>query len=243
MVESNQNKEEIDFNCLAEVVLRFTNALGAMIYPIYGQGELPQAFFRCAAVKCALYINLFFVDICSLRSDIYTQSVIKSCAALSYIEAQARMDDSCLMDSLTTDLRNMNALAKIMRLRRIERGALTLASAEADYSYFNKLICILTIRCTTQMSLYTDCLLQLWGFISFHQYSKIDLNLLTLLTILITGIGMLNQMVGRASVELHTLIYFRNRPTDTEARIVKIRSNGFIVFVPKYAFYLAAALL
>ncbi|RVX21130.1 Exosome complex exonuclease RRP44-like A [Vitis vinifera] len=41
-------------------------------------------------------------------------------------------------------------------------------------------------------------------------------------------------MAGRASVELHTLIYFRKRPTDTEARIVKIRSNGFIVFVPKY---------
>ncbi|KAI3942129.1 hypothetical protein MKW98_003728, partial [Papaver atlanticum] len=42
----------------------------------------------------------------------YTKSVIKSCAALSYIEAQARMDDSRLMDSLTTDLRNMNALGK-----------------------------------------------------------------------------------------------------------------------------------
>ncbi|KAI3963562.1 hypothetical protein MKW92_012428 [Papaver armeniacum] len=35
---------------------RFTNALGAMIYPIYGQGELPQAFCRCAAVKGALYV-------------------------------------------------------------------------------------------------------------------------------------------------------------------------------------------
>lgn len=42
------------------------------------------------------------------------------------------------------------------------------------------------------------------------------------------------QMASRASVELHTLIYFRNRPTDTEARILKIRSNGFIVFVPKF---------
>ncbi|KAB1201993.1 Exosome complex exonuclease RRP44 [Morella rubra] len=63
----------------------------------------------------------------------YTKSVIKSCAALSYIEAQARMDDSRLMDPLTTDLRNMNALAKIMRLRRIERGALTLASAEVKF--------------------------------------------------------------------------------------------------------------
>uniref|UniRef100_A0A2N9F0S8 Uncharacterized protein n=1 Tax=Fagus sylvatica TaxID=28930 RepID=A0A2N9F0S8_FAGSY len=119
-------------------------------------------------------------DICSLRADVerlafsviwemtseadiistrYTKSVIKSCAALSYIEAQARMDDSMkfigllpypkacggkiqnissalffrLMDPLTTDLRNMNALAKKLRSRRIERGALTLASAEVKF--------------------------------------------------------------------------------------------------------------
>ncbi|MQL88531.1 hypothetical protein Taro_021093 [Colocasia esculenta] len=63
----------------------------------------------------------------------YTRSVIKSCAALSYVEAQARMDDSRLVDSLTTDLRNLNALAKIMRQRRIDRGALTLASAEVKF--------------------------------------------------------------------------------------------------------------
>ncbi|KAK9134949.1 hypothetical protein Syun_014279 [Stephania yunnanensis] len=35
---------------------RFANAQGALIYPIYGQGELPQAFCRCAAVKGALYV-------------------------------------------------------------------------------------------------------------------------------------------------------------------------------------------
>ncbi|XP_043707592.1 rab escort protein 1-like [Telopea speciosissima] len=35
---------------------RFQNAMGAMIYPIYGQGELPQAFCRRAAVKGALYV-------------------------------------------------------------------------------------------------------------------------------------------------------------------------------------------
>ncbi|KAH7557040.1 hypothetical protein JRO89_XS11G0033600 [Xanthoceras sorbifolium] len=34
---------------------RFQNALGALIYPIYGQGELPQAFCRRAAVKGCLY--------------------------------------------------------------------------------------------------------------------------------------------------------------------------------------------
>ncbi|KAF1883928.1 hypothetical protein Lal_00038282 [Lupinus albus] len=40
------------------------------------------------------------------------------------------------------------------------------------------------------------------------------------------------QMAGRASVELHTLIYFRKRPTDTEARIVKIRSMDFLCLFP-----------
>ncbi|XP_028079897.1 exosome complex exonuclease RRP44 homolog A-like isoform X3 [Camellia sinensis] len=63
----------------------------------------------------------------------FSKSVIKSCATLSYVEAQARMDDSCLMDPLTTDLRNMNVLAKVMRQRRIDRGALTLASAEVKF--------------------------------------------------------------------------------------------------------------
>ncbi|CAA7017066.1 unnamed protein product [Microthlaspi erraticum] len=35
---------------------RFPNALGALIYPIYGQGELPQAFCRRAAVKGCIYV-------------------------------------------------------------------------------------------------------------------------------------------------------------------------------------------
>lgn len=35
---------------------RFANAQGAFIYPMYGHGELPQAFCRFAAVKGALYV-------------------------------------------------------------------------------------------------------------------------------------------------------------------------------------------
>ncbi|KAL6614315.1 hypothetical protein ACP70R_036585 [Stipagrostis hirtigluma subsp. patula] len=34
----------------------FANAKGAFITPMYGHGELPQAFCRCAAVKGALYV-------------------------------------------------------------------------------------------------------------------------------------------------------------------------------------------
>ncbi|XP_062146836.1 rab escort protein 1 [Alnus glutinosa] len=35
---------------------RFPDALGAMVYPIYGQGELPQAFCRRAAVKGCIHV-------------------------------------------------------------------------------------------------------------------------------------------------------------------------------------------
>ncbi|KAI5587305.1 hypothetical protein POPTR_005G030000v4 [Populus trichocarpa] len=35
---------------------RFTNASGALIYPIYGQGELPQAFSRRSAVKGCIHV-------------------------------------------------------------------------------------------------------------------------------------------------------------------------------------------
>ncbi|ONL93262.1 Exosome complex exonuclease RRP44 homolog A [Zea mays] len=109
------------------------------------------------ALHCTLLPNGNFevgVHVCSLRADVerlafsviwemtpdadvistrYTKSVIKSCAAMSYVEAQARMDDSRLVDPLTVDLRNLNSLAKIMRQRRCERGALTLASAEVKF--------------------------------------------------------------------------------------------------------------
>ncbi|KAK9129204.1 hypothetical protein Sjap_009691 [Stephania japonica] len=356
-------------------------------------------------------------DICSLRSDVdrlafsviwevtpeaeiistsYTKSVIKSCAALSYVEAQTRMDDSRLMDPVTADLRNMNKLAKIMRQRRIERGALTLASAEVkfqidtetldpldvvDYDgmeeayrkinsvfgkeklcadvvsevlislqrmyqireanqmveefmlaanvsvaekilkhfpscsllrrhpsptpemlepllrtaasvglhldissskaladsldravgedpYFNKLIRILATRCMTQAvyfcsgdlttpeyhhyglaaPLYTHFTspIRRYADVVVHRLLAAALGISKLPPIFQDGPQLtciadnLNyrhrnaQMASRASIELHTLIFFRKRPTDTEARIVKIRANGFIVFVPKF---------
>ncbi|KAI8031638.1 hypothetical protein LOK49_LG01G02738 [Camellia lanceoleosa] len=321
-------------------------------------------------------------DICALRADVerlafsviwemtpeaeiistrFTKCVIKSCATLSYVEAQARMDDSRLMDPLTTNLRNMNVLAKVMRQRRIDRGALTLASAEVKFQidtethdpldigmyqireanqmveefmlaanisvaakilehfppcsllrrhpsptkemlepllrmaaavglhfdvstskaladsldcavgddpYFNKLIRILATRCMTQAvyfcsgdlspqefyhyglsaPLYTHFTspIRRYADVVVHRLLAASLGIYKLPAIFqdrpqLTSIAdNLNyrrrnaQMASRASVEVHILIYFRKRPTDTEARIVKIRSNGFIVFAPKY---------
>ncbi|CAE5966365.1 unnamed protein product [Arabidopsis arenosa] len=52
-----KTKEGIDRMALYIISMgRFSNALGALIYPIYGQGELPQAFCRRAAVKGCIYV-------------------------------------------------------------------------------------------------------------------------------------------------------------------------------------------
>ncbi|GJP42959.1 hypothetical protein CLOM_g2479 [Closterium sp. NIES-68] len=321
-------------------------------------------------------------DICSLRGGVerlafsciwemtpeaeivavrFTKSIIKSAAALSYVEAQARMDDERMHDDLTRDLRNLNRLAKVMRQRRIDRGALTLASPEVKFEidtethdpldvgmylvreanhmieefmlaanvsvaekilqhfascsllrrhptpspnmfepllrtaeavgisvdtsssknladsldqavgpdpYFNKLIRILTTRCMTQavyfpsgqlappeyhhyglaapiythftspIRRYADVVVHRLlaaaiGLTPLPDQTK-DKNALTALTDNLNYRNRNAQMAGRASVELHTLIFFRTRPTDAEGRIVMVRSNGLIVFVPKY---------
>ncbi|CAI5531049.1 unnamed protein product, partial [Closterium sp. Naga37s-1] len=321
-------------------------------------------------------------DICSLRGGVerlafsciwemtpeaeiisvrFTKSVIKSAAALSYVEAQARMDDERMHDDLTRDLRNLNRLAKVMRQRRIDRGALTLASPEVKFEidtethdpldvgmylvreanhmieefmlaanvsvaekilqrfascsllrrhptpspnmfepllrtaeavgiavdtsssknladsldravgpdpYFNKLIRILTTRCMTQAvyfpsgqlapaeyhhyglaaPIYTHFTspIRRYADVVVHRLLAAAIGLTPLpdqtkdksaLTALTDNLNYRNrnaQMAGRASVELHTLIFFRTRPTDAEGRIVMVRSNGLIVFVPKY---------
>ena len=53
----------------------------------------------------------------------FTKSVIKSQAALTYAEAQSRIDDERLHDTLSTNLRTMNRIAKILRRQRTERCA------------------------------------------------------------------------------------------------------------------------
>ena len=57
----------------------------------------------------------------------------RSRAALTYAEAQSRIDDERLQDELSTNLRRMNAVARVLRRQRAERGALTLASPEVKF--------------------------------------------------------------------------------------------------------------
>lgn len=323
-------------------------------------------------------------DICSLRADVerlafsvmweitddtaeivnsqFTKSVIRSRAALTYQEAQSRIDDSRLHDEISENLRQMNRIAKIMRQRRTDRGALSLASPEvkfeidtethdpldvgmyqlretnqmveemmllanctvaerclssfpacsllrrhptppprqfeplmraaaavgltidaatsknlaesldravrADDPYFNKLIRIMATRCMTQavylnsgeMSvaeyhhyglaapLYTHFTspIRRYADVVVHRVLMAALGLNTLpdsvrdraaMHPVVSNLNVRHrnaQLAGRASVELHTLIFFKERQILADARVTRVKSNGLVVFVPKF---------
>ena len=52
----------------------------------------------------------------------YMKSIIRSRAALTYAEAQMRIDDPNMHDEVTKSLRRLNKLAKILKQRRIDKG-------------------------------------------------------------------------------------------------------------------------
>ncbi|KAJ2361188.1 exosome catalytic subunit dis3 [Coemansia sp. RSA 2611] len=67
----------------------------------------------------------------------FHKSVIHSKASLTYDEAQARIDDPTQTDPITTSIRNLNMLAKKLRRRRMDAGALTLSSPEVRFRLEN----------------------------------------------------------------------------------------------------------
>ncbi len=63
----------------------------------------------------------------------FCKSVIRSRLAMTYAEAQMRIDDGGMTDEVTLSLRLLNSLAKILKKIRIDNGALTLASPEVRF--------------------------------------------------------------------------------------------------------------
>ncbi|KDR22892.1 hypothetical protein L798_14747, partial [Zootermopsis nevadensis] len=63
----------------------------------------------------------------------FCKSIIRSRQAMTYEEAQMKIDDLTLQDNLSKSLRGLNSLAKILKKRRIENGALVLASPEIRF--------------------------------------------------------------------------------------------------------------
>jgi exosome complex exonuclease DIS3/RRP44 len=63
----------------------------------------------------------------------FHKSVIKSCAAMTYAKAQEMIDDAQDNSDLAKDLRLMREMARKLRQRREDAGALVLASNEVIY--------------------------------------------------------------------------------------------------------------
>ncbi len=64
----------------------------------------------------------------------FHKSIIKSKAAMTYEQAQNKIDDPADNDELAVSLRNLLKLSKILKARRISNGALLLASSEIRFS-------------------------------------------------------------------------------------------------------------
>lgn len=62
----------------------------------------------------------------------FCKSIIHSVAGLTYNEAQLMLDDPNIHDTKAQSVRQLNGLAKIFRQRRMDAGALTLASPEVS---------------------------------------------------------------------------------------------------------------
>ena len=71
---------------------------------------------------------------CEVVSVNFCRSVIESKAALMYSEAQLKIDDASDNSEVALSLRRLNKLAKILRMSRIEKGALMLASPEVRFN-------------------------------------------------------------------------------------------------------------
>ncbi|XP_034175685.2 exosome complex exonuclease RRP44-like protein Dis3 [Osmia lignaria lignaria] len=63
----------------------------------------------------------------------HCKSIIRSRAAMTYDEAQLKIDDATQQEPVATSLRNLNSLAKKLKKRRLENGALVLASPEIRF--------------------------------------------------------------------------------------------------------------
>ncbi len=68
-----------------------------------------------------------------ILSTKFHKSIIKSRAAMTYEMAQNKIDDPEDNDSLAVSLRHLLQLSKILKRRRVENGALVLASSEVRF--------------------------------------------------------------------------------------------------------------
>ncbi|XP_032512686.2 exosome complex exonuclease RRP44 [Danaus plexippus] len=69
----------------------------------------------------------------NVLSTKFHKSVIKSSSAMTYEEAQIAIDDATRCDEIASSLRTLNSLAKKLKQKRLDNGALLLASPEIRF--------------------------------------------------------------------------------------------------------------
>ncbi len=77
-------------------------------------------------------------DEANILSTKFHKSIIESKKAMTYEEAQLIIDDATQQHDIAASLRNLNSLAKILKRKRIESGALVLASPEIRFQIDNE---------------------------------------------------------------------------------------------------------
>jgi exosome complex exonuclease DIS3/RRP44 len=118
-----------------------------------------EAAERCTTVylvekRTDMLPGLLTADLCSLREKVdrlcfsvlwemtssgeivttsFHKAIINSRAALTYAAAQAMVDDPSDHTELTVSIRNLNSIAKNIRIARMDRGGLELASQEVRF--------------------------------------------------------------------------------------------------------------
>ncbi|XP_074818025.1 exosome complex exonuclease RRP44 isoform X1 [Natator depressus] len=127
---------------------------GMLLLTFYLEETETYHYLQAEQKRIDMVPELLSSNLCSLRSNVdrfafsciwemnhnaeilktrFTKSVINSKASLTYAEAQMRIDSSSMKDDITTSLRGLNKLAKILKKKRIDNGALTLSSPEVRF--------------------------------------------------------------------------------------------------------------
>ncbi|XP_022855033.1 rab escort protein 1 [Olea europaea var. sylvestris] len=100
---------------------RFPNANGAMIYPLYGQGELPQAFCRRAAVKGCIHVLRMLVIALLMDKDSGTYKGVKLVSGQELFSAQLILAPSFKITSSLSPLSSHELSSHDLTLQDVEQ--------------------------------------------------------------------------------------------------------------------------